>query len=94
MNTSFICVNPANTVLNLTASNLTASNNPQSFNFKIGDADALLNLKNGVYDDIAFYSPAIYGGFFWGFPFFLGRTIYFGYDQQITPIGLGPFYAY
>lgn len=94
--TTFICINPSNTILNLTAYNLMANSQPQSFTFKIGDTDTLVSNPNnyGVFDDIAAYSPSGWGGFFWGFPFFLGRTIYFGYDQQNTPIGTGPFYAY
>lgn len=96
-NTSFLClVNAPTTTLSFSVSNLSANNGYQRLTLNIEDTNALLanNPSNGVFDDIAFYSPSGWGGFFFGFPFFLGRTIYFGYDQQNTPLGTGPFYAY
>ena len=92
-NTTFLC--PVS-LLSLSASNQ-ASNGLVPVLFQIGNADSLFsNSSNNVFNDIAFYSPSTLGnnGFIWGFPFFMGRTIYIGYDSISSPIGTGPFWAY
>lgn len=32
--------------------------------------------------------------FDWGLPFFYGRRVFFGVEQQMSPLGSGPFYAF
>jgi hypothetical protein len=49
----------------------------------LGHAAALLNGK-----------PVHTAAFFWGLPFFFGRTVGFAYQNAQTPFGPGPFYAF
>lgn len=83
-----------NSTLSLQAENLASGNVPELVNFSLANADNVFNTGNTVFNNIGFPagSPGIY---IWGFPYFLGRTIYFGYDGQVvSSLGVGPFYAY
>src|ERR1700693_2588159 len=81
VNAGFLC--PAVTMV-LTVANQASNGSEPSVAINIANMDNVYNSNFGVYNDIAIDSPAGWG-FFFGFPFFLGRTIYFGYDQQPTP---------
>ncbi|MBI3593633.1 MAG: DUF3443 family protein [Nitrospirae bacterium] len=81
------------TTLSLTAINLASGNIPQLISFKMGNELNLFSTNNLVFNNLGIVSTPSFG-FIWGFPFFLGRTVYFGYQGQSTPLGTGPFYAY
>jgi hypothetical protein len=79
--------------LSLTATNYSTGMTPELFPFKIANAMTLFNSNNLVFSNLGIASsPSL--GIIWGFPFFLGRTVYFGYQGQSTPLGTGPFYAF
>jgi hypothetical protein len=60
-------------------------------NFFVGNADGLFNTSAVVFNDVgAPYS----GGFDWGLPFFLGRTVYVGLEGTTSPMASGTYWAY
>ena len=58
--------------------------------FNVGNADALDGRLN-AFSEVAGPNP---GSFFWGLPFFFGRTIYTAIEGQTTPGGVGPYVAF
>jgi hypothetical protein len=63
--------------------------------FQIASFDALVQTAgpNAVFSDIG--GPGIPGGGFdWGLPFFLGRTVYLAIDARSSRFGTGPLLAY
>jgi hypothetical protein len=73
-----------------------ANNNTNTVNFAIANPDitftAALTAGASAFTDLA-------GGpgstnFVWGMPFFYGRKIYIGIDQQVAGAYTGPYYAY
>ncbi len=60
--------------------------------FQIGNADTLLGSSNQVFIELGGTNPS--GSFDWGFPFFLGRSVYVGIDGQTSSLGTGPYWAY
>lgn len=62
--------------------------------FQVGNTDALT--ASGVNGAIpALGGPGVVGGGFdWGFPFFLGRTVYIVYQGGSSSLGAGPLVAY
>lgn len=61
--------------------------------FYIGNAndEAAPGNPNYVFDDLG---APVTGGFDWGLPFFLGRSIYVGLDGKSSDLGTGPYLAY
>ncbi len=59
--------------------------------FSIQNAASLFNSVNTAFNDIGGDNP---GAFDWGLPFFFGRTVFIGIENQTTPAGLGPYWAY
>lgn len=86
----FLC--PAST-LALSASNLRADGTFQPLSFQIANTSSLDLINNNVFNNLGLTSTSS-AGFFWGLPFFLGRTVYLGYDQTTSPLGTGPLWAY
>lgn len=88
----FYC--PANSV-NLAATNTGLNGNFGLVNFRIANTVDLLNANGGanwVFDDLGGPNP---GGFDWGLPFFFGRTVYVGIENQTGPNSVvGPYWAY
>lgn len=67
-----------------------------SVTFSVGNAVALSQTYSGdsampLFAGPAFVTSAVFD---WGLPFFYGRTVYAAVEQQVTPVGLGPYVAY
>ena len=58
--------------------------------FQIGNAQSLAGTGNAAFNNL--------GGelstFDWGLPFFLGRTVFIGIEDQSSSLGTGPFFAF
>jgi hypothetical protein len=64
-----------------------------SVSFTVANADELYRHAGyTVFDDIA--GPGPMHSFAWGFPFFLGRSVFVALDGASTPGGKGPYVAY
>ena len=59
--------------------------------FNVGNMAALIGTPNRVFSEIA--GPSGFG-FDWGLPFFLGRTVYFGFAGKGGLGNTGPYVAY
>ncbi|HUL79586.1 MAG TPA: DUF3443 domain-containing protein [Vicinamibacteria bacterium] len=75
----------------LTATNRDASGTSATVDFTIANADALFNTPNFAFSNLGGPNP---GSFDWGLPFFFGRNVYTALEQQSTPGGVGPYFAY
>ena len=64
-----------------------------SVSFQIGDADTLLSqsTSNEVFIELGGPYPS---AFDWGFPFFLGRSVYVGIEGKTSSLGTGPYWAF
>jgi Protein of unknown function (DUF3443) len=86
---------PTNSPDNLTAGNQgTNMNSPITFDFTIEDATTLFSNNNGNNTAFSTLGGPNPGAFDWGLPFFYGRNMFTAIDNQTTPGGLGPYYAY
>ena len=76
-----------NTGTNGTTSNVT---------FDVGNAAQIWQASGGAPVMPLFAGPAFVGSsdFDWGLPFFYGRNVYTAIEQQATPAGTGPYFAY
>lgn len=78
-------------VVSLSAVNTGDNGVSATVSFQIGNAQSLLDSNSVVFNDIgAPYS----GGFDWGLPFFLGRTVYVGLEGTSSSIASGTYWAY
>ncbi|MFO1432175.1 MAG: DUF3443 domain-containing protein [Candidatus Competibacteraceae bacterium] len=59
--------------------------------FKIANAQQLFNSGNNAFDNVG---GTYNGGFDYGLPFFFGRNVYSAIENQNTPGGVGPYWAY
>ena len=79
--------------LMLTAENKGMDGVTSTVTFEVGNASTLYAMSSyTAFDDIA--GPGGSGSFIWGFPFFIGRSVYVGLLGKTTPGGEGPFFAY
>jgi hypothetical protein len=86
----FYC--PAST-LSLSAQNIGLNNGMATVTFSVANTQTLFeNASYTAFDDLAGTGGS--GSFAWGFPFFIGRTIFFALDGASTPGGSGPYVAY
>jgi hypothetical protein len=77
---------------NFSAINKGANGASGSINFNVGNADSLTASETvGVANGLAGPNP---GTFDWGLPFFFGRNVYTAIEEQNTPGGVGPYWAY
>lgn len=59
--------------------------------FNIANARTLANSGNMAFDNLG---GTFASGFDYGLPFFFGRNVYVGIENQNTPGGVGPYWAY
>jgi hypothetical protein len=64
--------------------------------FSVGNAVQIWQASGGAAAMPLFAGPAFVGSqvFDWGLPFFYGRNVYAAIEQQSTPAGAGPYFAY
>jgi hypothetical protein len=80
------------TPVDLSATNVGLNAVSTPVTFVITNADALLsNQEISVFTGIAGPNS---GSFDWGLPFFFGRPVFTAIEQQSTPGGVGPYFAY
>ncbi len=84
----FYC--PASTQ-SYTATNTGVNGASGSVSFSIANADSLFNTANSAFDDLGGDNAGAFG---WGLPFFFGRTVFVAIQNQTTPAGDGPYWAY
>lgn len=96
---SFYCPGaPSQSALNqrnLTATNFDSFGDSRDVNFNIANAEYLFFTASGG-ANFAFNNlggPNT-GAFDWGLPFFFGRNVFTAIENQNTPVGAGPFFAY
>ena len=82
------------TTLSLMAQNKGQNNVTSAVTFSVANTDTLFgNASDAAFDDLA--DPGVDGNTFaWGFPFFIGRSVYVAIDGAATPGGKGPYFAY
>ena len=95
---SFYCPGaPSTTALNqrsLSAINFDSAGDQSTVNFSIANAEYLFGLNGGTNFAFNNLGGPNSGAFDWGLPFFYGRNVFTAIENQNTPIGTGPFYAY
>lgn len=64
--------------------------------FSVGNASNIAQTRAGAAALPLLAGPAFVGSavFDWGLPFFYGRNVYAAIEQQSTPGGVGPYFAY
>jgi hypothetical protein len=89
----FFC--PTSTV-SLTAQNKGLNGVTSSVSFTVANTDMLFaNASYTAFDDLGTpYGTSDNTTFVWGFPFFIGRSVYVAVDGASTPGGKGPYVAY
>ena len=89
INTDFYC--PSSTA-SLSATNIGLNGASTTINFQVGNADSLFSvLADAAYNNIGGPNSQ---SFDWGLPFFFGRNVFTAIEEQTTPVGTGPFFAY
>ena len=79
--------------VSLTAENKGGSGVTSTVAFSVENAVTLYSHTSyTAFDDVAGLGGA--GTFVWGFPFFIGRSVYVALDGATTPGGKGPYFAY
>lgn len=92
-NQSYYC--PSSTE-QLAATNVGANGTTSAVTFSVGNAAQIWQSSGGGAAMPLFAGPAFVGSqtFDWGLPFFYGRSVYSAIEQQSTPAGAGPYFAY
>ncbi|MGN6316161.1 DUF3443 domain-containing protein [Trinickia sp.] len=92
-NQSYYC--PGSTQ-QLAATNVGANGATSAVTFSVGNAAQIWQSSGGAAAMPLFAGPAFVGSqtFDWGLPFFYGRSVYSAIEQQSTPAGAGPYFAY
>jgi hypothetical protein len=79
------------TPLSLQATNRGQNGTSGTVSFNVASADALFNSPNYAFGNLA--GPNA-GAFDWGLSFFFGKVVFTAIEQQTTPSGTGPYFAY
>jgi hypothetical protein len=83
---------PTSTV-SLMATNSGSNSVMATVSFSVANADTLFATNNTAFDNLA--TPGVDNNTFaWGFPFFIGRSVYIALDGAMTPGGAGPYVGY
>jgi hypothetical protein len=92
-NQSYYC---PNTTVQFSATNVGTNSVTSSVTFSVGNAVQIWQASGGAAAMPLFAGPAFVGSqvFDWGLPFFYGRNVYAAIEQQSTPAGTGPYFAY
>jgi hypothetical protein len=92
-NQSYYCPNSTEA---LNATNQGTNGVTSAVTFSVGNAAQIWQSSGGASAMPLFAGPAFVGSqvFDWGLPFFYGRTVYAAIEQQATPAGAGPYFAY
>ena len=92
-NSDYYC--PASTT-QLSAINRGANGMTSAVTFSVGNASNIAQNRAGAAALPLLAGPAFVGSavFDWGLPFFYGRNVYAAIEQQTTPGGVGPYFAY
>jgi hypothetical protein len=77
----------------LSATDQGADGTTKGINFTLANAETLFNANPNftAFSNLAGPNP---GAFDWGLPFFFGRNVFTAIEQQSTPGGMGPYFAY
>lgn len=59
--------------------------------FTIANALTLFNSSNNAFNDVGGSNPGVFD---WGLPFFFGRSVFIGIENQTSAAGAGPYWAY
>jgi hypothetical protein len=80
----------------LSALNIGSNGATSAVTFSVGNAAQIWQASGGASAMPLFAGPAFVGSqvFDWGLPFFYGRNVYAAIEQQSTPGGTGPYFAY
>ena len=82
------------TTLNLSATNHGTNNASNTVQFSIANADQL-PAANFAFNDLGGENAGPPGpSFDWGLAFFFGRSVFTAIENQNTPAGMGPYFAY
>ncbi len=99
-NSDFYCPGAPNTsalnLRSLTATNFDSLGDQSTVSFGIANADYLFSAANNGGANFAFndLGGPNSGLVDWGLPFFFGRNVFTAIENQNTPIGAGPYFAY
>lgn len=86
----FYC--PPSTV-SVTATNTGTNSTSAQVSFNIANADAIFTSNNAAFNNLAGSNAG--AGFDWGLPFFFGRNVFVGIENQNSPTGVaGPYWAF
>lgn len=81
--------------LNLNAVNLESNGTQIPISFNVANADSMFNSANTAFNNTAFpLAKSSPGDFFWGMPFYYGRTVYIGFVGRSSSLGRGPYWAF
>src|ERR1039457_52512 len=61
--------------------------------FNIGNSTSLFNTNRSAFPDLGGTSPSG-SGFDWGLPFFFGKSVFVGFDNTPSNLGVGPYWAF
>lgn len=84
---SFFC--PPNPI-NLQATLVGFNGAQAAMPFQVANTQSLLGTSNAAFNNLA--GP--FSSFDWGLPFFFGRTVFVGIEEQQSPLGTGPYFAF
>lgn len=77
--------------MSFTATNTGANGTSAPVSFSIANAENLFMTGNSAYNNLG---GAFSGAFDWGLAFFFGRNVFVGIENQNSPGGVGPYWAY
>ncbi|MGE5709603.1 MAG: DUF3443 domain-containing protein [Nitrospira sp.] len=75
---------------NLSATLIGANNHQAAIPFQVANTVSLVQTGNAAFNNLGGQSST----FVWGLPFFLGRTVYVGFESQPSTLGTGPLIAF